>query len=212
MKKTIVILGAGEGISFEVAKIFLSEGFEVVLVSRNLKRLEKYRTRLSEDKVKIYDADLSDETQLNTVIGNILEDNDSIDVVLYNAANIAADTIFDVSFKGLIEDFKVNVAPLVTIVQGFNTKLSETKGALLITGGGIGINPNPEYVSLSLGKAALRNLTWSIKETLSKDGIFVATLLVNSYVNSKVSLHNPKNIANTFWNLYVDRTVNEIIL
>lgn len=38
MKKTIVIFGAGEGISLETAKKFLANGFKVALVSSVLEQ------------------------------------------------------------------------------------------------------------------------------------------------------------------------------
>jgi len=214
MNKTIVIFGAGEGISFELAKIFVQNNFNVTLISRNIFKLEKIKETLIQinNNVKIFSCDISDEKQLNQTIDTILEENNEIDAVLYNAAHIKQGNILDESFKTIVDDFKINVASLVTIVQRFRPALSRSTGALLITGGGIGIKPNPDYVSLSLGKAALRNLTQSINKTLSGENVFVSTILINSYVSTEKKLHNPKNIADIFWNLYRDRSVSEVLL
>ena len=214
MNKTIVIFGAGEGISFEVAKVFAENNFNIILISRNISKLEKIKDGLIQrnNYVKIFSCDISDEKQLNQTIDKILEENNVIDTVLYNAAHIKQGNILDESFKTIVDDFKINVASLVTIVQRFRPALSRSEGALLITGGGIGIKPNPDYVSLSLGKAALRNLTQSIHKTLSIDHIFVSTILVNSHVSIEKELHNPKKIAGIFWNLYKDRNVSEVVL
>ena len=212
MSKTILIFGAGEGISFEVARKFLSQNFKVILISRTLEKLKKLQTQLSTENVSIYAADISDERQLAQVITEILDENKTIDVVHYNAANLVGSTVLDISAEQLINDFKVNVSGLVTVVQKFQDRLKESKGALLVTGGGLGMSPHPDYVSLSLGKAALKNLTSNIKETLSKDDIYVGTVIINGYVHSGSNLHSPENIAATFWNLQLDRTVNEVIL
>ncbi|MCX2681603.1 SDR family NAD(P)-dependent oxidoreductase [Galbibacter sp. EGI 63066] len=212
MNKTIAIFGAGEGISFEVAKKFIDEGFSVILVSRKLDKLEKLRKQLKSKKVKLYAADLSDENQFAKTLELILQENERIDVILYNAARVKPGNVLEESFDDLVNDFKTNVTALLPIVAKFKDRLFQTNGALLVTGGGVGINPNPEYASLSLGKAALRNLTQTFAKTLSEENIFVATVIINGYVQRKNLIHNPKAIAKLFWGLYTDRSVNEIII
>ena len=46
MKKTIVVIGAGKGLGFGVAKKFTEEGYKVVLVARNRNALEKMSDEL----------------------------------------------------------------------------------------------------------------------------------------------------------------------
>jgi short-subunit dehydrogenase len=213
-KKVLVIFGAGEGISLSVAERFLRNNFKVVLVSRSMKSLLKIKEKLkgTDDQVQIIACDIADAEKLSSSMQNILESNPNIDCILYNAAHLIQGNIFQETIANLVEDFKVNVAPLIPIVQIFKETLASSGGAILVTGGGIAIEPNQDFVSLSLGKSALRNLTQSIVKTLSSTGIFIGTILVQGYVSKEKHLHNPDIIAKIFWELYLDRSVNEIIL
>ncbi len=214
MKKTIVIFGAGEGISFEVAKKFLENGFKVALISRNVEKLNKLKQELTKigENISLHPCDVTDEDELNKVIDEILEANNSVNVVLYNAAKMRQGNILNESYTALIEDFKVNVAAIAPIVKRFKDPLSSAKGSLLITGGGIAIQPFPEYASLSLGKAALRNLTQSIRESLSPFDIFVGTIQISGAISKETHLYHPRHIAELFWSQHVDRSSAEIIL
>ena len=45
-KKTIVVVGAGKGLGNAVARLFGENDFRVILISRNLDRLNGYKARL----------------------------------------------------------------------------------------------------------------------------------------------------------------------
>ncbi|MBC9795978.1 SDR family NAD(P)-dependent oxidoreductase [Sinomicrobium weinanense] len=209
MKKTMVIIGAGSGISLSVACLFLSRGFRVALVSRNVVKLKK---QISGEGVYFFSADVTDEKDIGRAVTEIRETFNTIDVLHYNAAHIRNVEVFEETTAQLIEDFKVNAAGLLTCAQLFKEDLITSKGAILITGGGIGIYPNPQYASLSAGKAGLRNLAMSLKEALKGTGIYVGTLTINGYVTKGSALYDPDNIALQFWNMYQDGNVFEVRL
>ncbi|UGU15556.1 SDR family NAD(P)-dependent oxidoreductase [Sinomicrobium kalidii] len=209
MKKTIVIIGAGSGISLSVARLFLSRGFCVALVSRNT---DKLRALISGEEVSFFSADVTDETSIKTALGKIRKTYSTIDILHYNAAHIRKAGVFEDTPEQLVADFRVNVAGLLTCSQILRKDLTASGGALLITGGGIGIHPNPDYASLSSGKAALRNLSASLEAIFGAQGVYVGILTVNNYVTKTSALHHPDNIAAQFWNMYSDRKVFEVQL
>ena len=56
-------------------------------------------------------------------------------------------------------------------------------GGLVLTGGGLALEPSPEYLSLSIGKAGIRTLALSLFESLKEKGIHVATVTVAALVS-----------------------------
>ena len=50
-KKTIVVVGAGQGLGNHVAKRFGKEGFRVVLMARNRESLKRYQQEFTENGI-----------------------------------------------------------------------------------------------------------------------------------------------------------------
>jgi short-subunit dehydrogenase len=61
--------------------------------------------------------------------------------------------------------------------------VSAAQGRFLLTGGGYSLKPNPDYLSLSIGKAGIRALTYGLFESLKDRGIHVATVIVEALVS-----------------------------
>ena len=57
MSQNILIVGAGEGLSFSLAKIFHNEGMKVSLASRNI---DKLKNITSEIDAYLYNCDVSE--------------------------------------------------------------------------------------------------------------------------------------------------------
>lgn len=213
MSKVIVIIGAGPGIASAVAEKFGNEGFTIALISRRKEKLEKLKDELTEKGIDAHAfvGDAGDAESMKDAFNQIWEKFDFIDVVHYNAAKLKMVNIANETADGLTRDFKVNVAGVMTALNLVAPDMEKKgEGAILITGGGFSLDPNPEYGSLSIGKAGIRNLAASLHTALKTKNIFVGTVTVCGYVKPDAEKHNPKNIADQFWKLYSDRNNFEI--
>jgi short-subunit dehydrogenase len=83
-------------------------------------------------------------------------------------------------------------------------------GTILLTGGGLALYPNANLASLSIGKAALRSLAYSLHQELSPKGIYVGTLTIKGFVKEE-TYFSPENIANTFFSMYKNQIETEIM-
>ncbi|MEC0270439.1 SDR family NAD(P)-dependent oxidoreductase [Paenibacillus anseongense] len=212
-KPLLVIVGAGTGISAGVAKKFGNNGFRVVLVSRTKESLKRSIQELYEQNIDSYgiSADASDPKSLKIAFGQIKSEYGVPDVLVYNVANIAQGDSLSLTEQQLIEDFKVNTVGALTSAQQVIPEMIERKhGTLFFTGGTIALEPNPEYASLSIGKAGIRSLALSLSETLSPYGIFVGQILVHGYVK-RGTYYDPDRIADVFWDAYDNKDQKEII-
>lgn len=213
MSRVITIIGAGPGIGQAVAEKFGAEGFSVVLISRRKKKLEKLCQTLIEKGIDAHTivGDASDADSMRDVFNQIWEKWDFIDVVHYNVAKIKNVNIANETADGLTRDFKINVASVMTAVQLAMPDMEEKgTGAILITGGGFALHPDPQFGSLSIGKAGIRNLANLLHQELKQKNIFVGTVTVCGMVKSDADKYTPANIAEQFWKLYTDKKEFEI--
>lgn len=213
MSKVIVIIGSGPGIGQAVAEKFGTKGFSVALISRRKEKLEKLKNELIEKGIDAHAfvGDAGDTESMKDAFNQIWEIWEHIDVLHYNVAKMKMVNMANETADGLTRDFKVNVASVMTAV-GLVLPDMEKKGngTILLTGGGLGLQPNPEFGSLSIGKAGIRNMAASLHTALKPKDIFVGTVTVCGYVKADAEKHNPKNIAEQFWKLYNEKNEFEI--
>lgn len=213
MSKVIVIIGAGPGIGQAVAEKFGTEGFSVALISRRKEKLEKLRNELAAKAIDAHAfvSDAGDAESMKDAFNQIWEIWEHIDVVHYNAAKLKMVNIANETADGLTRDFKVNVAGVMTMVNLVASDMEKKgEGTILLTGGGFALEPNPDFGSLAIGKAGIRNIAGSLHAALKSKNIFVGTVTVCGYVKQDAEKHNPQNIAAQFWKLYTDRNEFEI--
>lgn len=213
MTKNIVIIGAGNGISKAVAKKFGKNGYHVILIARSKDKLETITNALSKENISVqyFVADVKDSDSMKDVFEQIWENIGFIDTLLYNASKNKQVNIAEETADSLTKDFKTNVAAALTAIQLVLPDMEKNKtGTILFTGGGLALYPNPEYGSLAIGKAALRNLAESLHITLKTKQIFVGTVTVCGYVQDADEKYNPAAIAEQFWKLNTERNQFEI--
>lgn len=202
--KICVIVGAGSGISLAVAKRFANEGFQIVLVARRADALETYMAELHQTGAsgRSFVADAGDVTSLRQAFDQIRAQIGEPGVLVYNAAALVQGPPSTIDGESMVRDFKVNVVGAVVAAQQVIPSMrARRSGTILFTGGGLALNPMPQYASLALGKAALRNLVYSLGAELEPDGIHVATVTIAGFI--KPGTHfAPELIAEVYWKLH----------
>ncbi|MCT1524038.1 SDR family NAD(P)-dependent oxidoreductase [Sphingobacterium hotanense] len=213
-RKIMLIVGAGQRLGTSVAKRFLKDGFIVILISRNESNLNSLKQSLTgyNDYVFTYKADVADKTELKSVLEDIAEKFQTIDVLFYNAVHIVKKSILQESEADLINDFTINVIGLLTTVQTLKENLIESKGVVLVSGGGIAICPMPEYSSYSISSSALRSMVLCLNSSLLEHGVYTGILLINGAIDENSQTYSPVNLSNVFWRLSVERNLPEIVL
>ncbi|WPP51565.1 SDR family NAD(P)-dependent oxidoreductase [Catalinimonas niigatensis] len=203
--KVLTIIGMGEGISMALAQKFGQQDFTIAMISRSDAKLKQYQKQLHQDGIEAYYylADVANSQELKESLLYIHESLGSIDVLVYNAAAVRKVDLMRIEEQDLMMDFKVNTLGALTATQAVVREMeSQGGGKIFFTGGGLSTHPNPQYGSLAIGKAGLRNLTYSLYQQLKPLNIHVATVTVNGFVQASDEKYNPEAIAAQFWNLY----------
>lgn len=68
----------------------------------------------------------------------------------------------------------------------------------MFTGGGLSLEPFPEWTSLALGKAALRSLAIALYKDLAPKGVHVSVLAICGIVEPD-GRFDPSSIAEEYW-------------
>ena len=209
--KTILIIGAGTGLSLGVARKFGKQGFNVGLISRSESNLEKLNNILKSENIQSYyaPADVRNTESLKEAISKLRNDVGSIDVLFYNVADVKAKDILEETSASLIDDFSRNVAAALDAYLLVQNDLKENQGAVLISGGGFALFPSADYGSLSIGKAGIRSLALQLHERLKPDNVYVGLLTIANIISESSPTHSPAVLADKFWQLYQDRITAE---
>ena len=203
--KTAVIIGAGPGIGLHTAEQFAKNGYQVALLARNADRLADYESQLVQKgyTAKGFEADTRSEADLQMVMGQVHEMFGSIDTVVYNAMAATPGRPTTLTSADVIRDFEVNV--LGALMSARFAAPYMDGGSILLTGGGLALYPSADYASLAIGKAALRNLAYSLHEELADSSIYVGTLTIKGFVQEG-TYFAPERIAEALYDMHVQQT------
>ena len=180
---SIVILGAGPGIGAAVARRCSVPGDRVVLLSRDAQNLRPVAEELSRlgRTVDVLVADVADERALNEAIDRAVEAAGVPDLVVYNAGLVRRDRPGDLSHEEHAQAWTVNVVGAITTASRLLPPMATRgSGTFLLTGGMP--RADPEWTSLSLGKAGLRALTSLLADEFGDRGVHVAIVVVDGPV------------------------------
>lgn len=201
--KTFLSIGAGPGMSFATAERFAKDGFAIVLAARNAGKTQELADRLTAKgyKAEARTVDAGDPRNVAELVAEVEKQHGQIDVMHYNAASLRKATIAEQPRDSFNGDLAVNVGGALAAVQAVAPKMEARKsGTILLTGGGFALAPNPDFLSLSIGKAALRALAQGLFEPLQLKGIHIATVTVATLVSPESK--EAQAVADHFWKLY----------
>jgi short-subunit dehydrogenase len=202
--KIAVVVGVGEGIGLAVARRFARAGFRLALVARRMEALQEYVDDLTQNgaEANAFAADAGDTPGLIEAFKAIKASVGAPEVLIYNAAAVVSGVPSALDVQQLEANFRVNVGgALVASQQVIPEMVARKSGTILFTGGGLALNPNPNYAALAIGKAGLRSLAYSLGAELEPQGVHVATVTVAGFVQPGTHF-DPDKIAEKYWELH----------
>ncbi|MEO1291615.1 MAG: SDR family oxidoreductase [Pseudomonadota bacterium] len=177
----VIVVGVGPGLGLALARKFAALGAAVGLIARSADELERHCAELAatDARAAYRAADAGDPAELAAAIASLEAENGPCDTLIYNAAVLRPGYPADLTTSRLRAEFDVNVIGAFSAAQAvWPGMVRRERGALLFTGGGLSLEPYPEWTSLALGKAALRNLAFSLHKDLSPQGIVVSVIAI----------------------------------
>ena len=174
--KIAVITGASSDIGADMSKKFVDEGATVVMLGRNIKSLEKASSEIiNKQSVVIMSCDVNNESQVLSVIEQIIEKYGKIDILVNNAAKINDAIHFHEMKNSEIEELvNTNVMGVFKVTKAAIPKMIENKGGSIINIGSISSEraiPRVHLAVYSATKAAISMFTKSIAVEYARKNI-----------------------------------------
>jgi NAD(P)-dependent dehydrogenase (short-subunit alcohol dehydrogenase family) len=205
MSGGLLIVGAGPGIGEATAERFGREGWTVVVASRSPRTVDPLVARLIGHDLNahglVIDASNPSAIQAGMRTADCL--SGGLTAVLYNAAHVRHQDLFSMSDAEVEGDLAVNVAGGLHTIRAAVGLFEGHGGTILVTGGGLALAPHPDYASLGLGKAALRNLVEGLAPPLETRGIRLRMATVATLVSPGSA--EATGVADVIWALATDQ-------
>lgn len=180
---TALIVGAGEGLSASLARLFAAEGYGVALAARNA---EKLADLASETTAATFACDAADPDDVARLFAGLSE---TPSVVVYNAAGRVRGPLVELDPADVRRSLEVTAFGGFLVGQeAARRMLAKGEGTILFTGASAGLKGFPRSAPFAMGKFALRGLAQSMARELHPQGIHVA------YVNIDGQIRNPGRV------------------
>ncbi|MCM1499307.1 MAG: SDR family NAD(P)-dependent oxidoreductase [Clostridium sp.] len=213
MKKTIIVVGAGKGLGNGVAEKFGNNDFRVILMARSEEHLKGYAADFEAKGIEVHTqaADVTDLDAFAETFREVVKNYGTPDVLFYNVGITVADEGVKISAQTLVDRYVADVAGAYNCIKLVETdEFAKKNGAILVTGGGLALEPYAGYLPLSMDKAALRAMVQALSPVLKEKGIYLGTVQVTGVIGSDEHFA-PKTIAEEFWKLYTEQETFEIV-
>ena len=206
--ETALIVGAGEGLSASLARLFAKQGLRVAVAARSV---EKLGALCRETGARAFACDATDADEVERLFGMVEREVGAPDVVVYNASGRARGAFTDLVPAEVAQAISVSAFGGFLVAQQAARRMLRGKhGAILFTGASASVKGYPQSAPFAMGKFALRGLAQSMARELSPQGIHVAHFVIDGGIRSAArteaadrpdSMLDPDAIALSYWSV-----------
>jgi NAD(P)-dependent dehydrogenase (short-subunit alcohol dehydrogenase family) len=206
--ETALIVGAGEGISASLARLFAQKGLRVALAARNPGKLDAL---CEETGAKAFACDATDADNVTRLFADVEKQIGALDVVVYNASQRARGPFVELAPADVAQSIAVSAfGGFLVAQQALQRMLPKQHGALLFTGASASIKGFSQSAPFAMGKFALRGMAQSLAREFAPQGIHVAHFVIDGGIRSSArtepadrpdSMLDPDAIALNYWNV-----------
>ena len=176
MEKVAVVTGTSSGIGFETALALARDGYHTYATMRNTAKSNKIKELGQKEslKISVLELDVDDEDSIKTTIKKILDEKQSIDVLVNNAGWGLWGCVEDVSIDEFKAQFDTNFFSIIRLIQEVGPAMRKQGSGKIVNissvAGRIGFPASPAYIS---SKFALEGLSESLRLEMSPFGVDV---------------------------------------
>jgi short-subunit dehydrogenase len=182
MNNLIVVSGGTKGIGKAIAEKFLKNGFDIAICARNEQELTafkiKYELECPQQKVFIYQADLSIKEECTAFVKFIIGLNKKVSVLVNNTGFYIPGAVYSEPAGQLEAMIATNVYSAYNLTRGLiNGMINDKNGHIFNICSIASIIPYPNGGSYSISKYAMYGMTKVLREELKPFGIKVTAVL-----------------------------------
>lgn len=178
--KVALITGASGGIGLELAKLFATDGHDLVLVARSADALQKLATELSGThgiRARVIARDLCDPRAPDEIYLELKEACVAVDFLVNNAGFGTFGFFAETTPVQLLEMMQVNMAALTHLTRLFvNNMIAKRSGRILNVASTAAFQPGPLMAVYYATKAYVLSLSEALANELHGSGVTVTVL------------------------------------
>ena len=183
MQESVLIVGAGSGLSESIARLCSSKRMKVVLAARDINKLKKLKKEISADTIKC------DSTNIKSV-SNLFKKVDQIigtpNLVIYNPSKSLGGSIADIDPKKAHEALNVSCyGGFLVAQQAAKRMLKKKRGSIFFTGATASIKGFPKSSVFAMGKFGLRGLAQSLARELHPQNIHIGHFIIDGGIGQE---------------------------
>ena len=188
MSETVLIVGAGSGLSASLARLCKSNGMKVVLAARNINKL----TSLIEDiKAEVIACDAGDIQSVLSLFQSMDKTIGTPNLVIYNPSVRIRGSITDLDPEETRNAINITCFGAFLVAQQASIRmLSRGSGSIFFTGASAGVKGFAKSSVFAMGKFGLRGLAQSLARELHPQNIHIGHFVIDGAINSKNNIVN----------------------
>ena len=174
--KVAIITGGTRGIGLEIVKVFKENNAEVILFGSKKETVDKAISDLEKENIIVegYYPNLSNPSEIEEVIQEIINKHNRIDILVNNAGISANKKIEDTTYEDFEKIMDLNVNAIFNMTKAVVPYMKEQKeGVIINTSSMVSIYGQPSGVGYPASKFAVNGITKSLARELGSANIRV---------------------------------------
>ena len=182
MSESVLIVGAGVGLSASIARKCFKAGMNVSLAARDT---HKIKAVAEETKAEVFKCDASDSEEVVNLFKNQDLLNRSLDLVIYNPSARVRGSINDVDINKSKQALEITCFGAFLVAQQATKRMLEQgHGSIFFTGASASVKGFANSSVFAMGKFGLRGLAQSLARELHPKNIHIGHFIIDGSINS----------------------------
>ena len=201
MSESVLIIGAGPGLSTSLARLCASKSMKVVLASRTIEKLNELKKEINAETIK---CDSSNDENVSNLFKKVDKLIGTPNLVIYNASSRPKRaSVVDLDPKETQKAINITCFGAFLVAQEAAKRMIKRKnGSIFFTGATAGVKGFANSSAFAMGKFGLRGLAQSLARELHPKGIHIAHFIIDGGIgktsSSNYQMINPDEIAKTY--------------
>ncbi len=188
MSESVLIVGAGSGLSASLARLCNSNGMKVVLAARDIKKLDSLKEEINAETLSCDAGDIQSVYSLFELIDKSIG---TPNLVIYNPSVRIKGSIIDIDAEETRKAINITCfGAFLVAQQAAKRMLSRGSGSIFFTGASAGVKGFANSSVFAMGKFGLRGLAQSLARELHPKNIHIGHFVIDGGIQSKNNITN----------------------